>query len=105
MRLRLLLYDHAMATTLRTTRRGVSTIGVLLMLIGGGIMVAGILFAISAISGLYNGAVADALNQPEGTEAAATAKMMRGAFISALGVPFLVIGRIVTKISRRRVGL
>ncbi len=67
-------------------------IGFILLFIGGAMALYGLGSALSAFAGLYQGAINDALNQPEGTEKAVADGMWRSALIGLSGVPLMMVG-------------
>jgi len=73
-------------------------LGIVLTLLGGAVAVAGLLGALSELVGMYSSALNDAMaDGPEGK--AVGASMMRWAIIGAAGVPFLLVGSVLLKIS------
>jgi hypothetical protein len=74
------------------------------MLAGGAVVVYGIFSALAPLIGLYQGALNDPLNQPEGTELNTSKAMLAGIGIGAIGAPFLLTGVVLTRIAafRRR---
>jgi hypothetical protein len=74
-----------------------------LILLGGIALIGyGLFGAISALAGLYEGAVQAPLDQPEGAEAGAADVMLRSAMLGAAGIPALVIGGYLWRIDRIR---
>ncbi len=74
------------------------TIGIMLTLLGGVVVVVGLLGALNQLVGMYSAALNDAL--ADGPEAKAVgANMLRWAITGAAGVPFLIIGSVLLKIS------
>ncbi len=74
-------------------------IGIVLVLIGGGIVLYGLWQALTPLFGLYQGALADPMGQPDGTEESVSASMLDAVKIGAIGLPFLIIGTVLLKIS------
>jgi hypothetical protein len=73
-------------------------IGILFAVVGGLVAVIGLLGALNELVGMYSSALNDAL--ADGPEAKAVgANMLRWAITGAAGVPFLVIGTVLLKIS------
>ena len=73
-----------------------------LMLVGAGVIVFGGFRALTALSGLYQSNLNDAMGQPEGSEQAASKAMLDGVKIGAVGVPIFLTGSIMLKFARRR---
>jgi hypothetical protein len=71
-------------------------IGIILTLAGAAIILYGLGSALIAFAGLYQGALDDAMNQPEGTEKAVSDAMWRNAIIGAAGIPFFLVGSFLT---------
>jgi hypothetical protein len=80
-------------------------IGLVLILVGAGVIAFGGYRALTALGGLYQGSLNDPMNQPEGSEKAASDAMLRGAMIGAVGVPFFLTGYVMWKFSARRARL
>ena len=78
------------------------TIALALMLIGGSVMIVGGCKAVTVLGRLYQSNLDNALEQPDGSEQAASKAMMQGAMIGAAGVPVFLTGSIMWKFSRRR---
>ncbi len=78
------------------------TVGMVLIVVGAAVMIAGIYVALSAFSGLYTGNLTDPLNQPENAEENVKSDMFRGAMIGAAGAPLFITGRIMLRSARRR---
>lgn len=73
-------------------------IGILFAVVGGVVVVVGLLGALNELVGMYSSALNDAL--ADGPEAKAVgANMLRWAITGAAGVPFLIIGTVLLKIS------
>jgi len=73
-------------------------IGILFTVVGGLVAVIGLLGALNELVGMYSAALNDALaDGPEGK--AVGASMMRWAITGAAGVPFLISGTVLLKIS------
>jgi hypothetical protein len=73
-------------------------IGILFTVVGGVVAVVGLLGALGELVGMYSSALNDAMaDGPEGK--AVGASMMRWAVIGATGVPFLLVGSVMLKIS------
>jgi hypothetical protein len=64
----------------------------MLTVIGALVMLYGIGMALKEFAGLYQGALNDAMNQPEGTEKAVSAAMWRNAMIGIAGIPIFLVG-------------
>lgn len=77
-------------------------LGAVLAIAGLGVMGYGAYVALSALGGLYQGALQDAMNQPEGTEKATSDAMIRGVLIALPGVVVFVVGSVLMKIGRKR---
>lgn len=75
-----------------------TAIGLILVLIGMAIALYGIGGAMMQVIGLYQGAIADPLGQPEGAEKAVSVQMMRHVIIGLFGVPPLISGSVLLKI-------
>lgn len=74
------------------------TIGIVLTLVGGVVVVVGLLGALNELVGMYSAALNDAL--ADGPEAKAVgANMMWWAIVGAAGAPFLLVGSVLLKIS------
>lgn len=75
------------------------TLGILFSLIGAAVAIVGLFGALSELIGLYSSALADPLaaDAPEGK--AVGAAMFRWAIIGAFGVPFLLVGSVLLKLS------
>lgn len=71
-------------------------IGLVLALTGLAVVLYGLGTALSQIAGLYGGALADPLGQPDGTEKAVADGMWRSAMIGACGLPLLIVGSAMT---------
>lgn len=78
------------------------TVGILLMVGGGAVIIVGIYVALSAFSGLYAGNLSDPLNQPDGAEAGVKSDMLRGVILGAVGAPVFIVGRVMLMVARRR---
>ena len=76
--------------------------GAIFVLAGLGVMGYGAYVALSALGGLYQGALQDAMNQPEGTEKATSDAMIRGVLIALPGVVVFVVGSVLMKVGRKR---
>ena len=73
-------------------------LAILLTLVGGAIVVTGIVGALGELVGLYSSALNDAM--AEGPEPKAVrSEMIQWAITGAAGVPFLLIGTVMLKIS------
>ena len=70
----------------------------------GGLLIAGwgLYCAIQALGNLYNDTVANPLGQPDGRETATAHDMLVNAAYGAIGIPFLIIGGWMRRLSRRR---
>jgi hypothetical protein len=77
-------------------------IGLLLILIGAPIMIYNGALALRPLASLYEGAMSHPLDQPVDAEAKASAAMKASAARAAIGVPFVVVGSIMTRFARRR---
>jgi hypothetical protein len=75
-------------------------LGWFLLLVGIGVMVYGIVNALIAIGGLYQGAMNNALDQPEGIEKDTSAAMLRFVVIGIGGLPALALGIILLIVAR-----
>lgn len=75
------------------------TLGILLTLVGGAVVLVGLFGALSELIGLYASAMNDPLaaDAPEGK--AVGAAMFRWAIVGAVGVPFLLVGSVLLKLS------
>lgn len=75
------------------------TLGILLTLFGGAVALVGLFGALSELVGLYSSAMNDPLaaDAPEGK--AVGAAMFRWAVVGAVGVPFLLVGSVLLKLS------
>ena len=84
------------------------TLGLILMLVGGVVILAGIVYALLSLGGLYEGFLTDALGQPDDAVEITQHGMYRGLIIGGIGiVPFLlgsalVKGSIARKLIRAR---
>jgi uncharacterized membrane protein len=66
-------------------------LGVILLLVGFAVIAWAIFHGFSALASLYQGALNDALNQPENTEVLASNAMKKAAIIGGIGaIPFLI---------------
>lgn len=73
-------------------------IGIMFAVVGGVVAVVGLLGALNELVGMYSSALNDAL--ADGPEAKAVgANMLRWAITGAAGVPFLIIGTVLLKVS------
>lgn len=85
-------------------------LGLILMLVGGGVMLAGIVMALLQLGSLYQGAIDDPLGQPLGTEDSVRYDMLHWVGIGAIGVVPFLIGVVLFKgalariYRRRRLG-
>ena len=83
-------------------------LGILLMLVGGLVVLAGIVYALLSLGGLYEGFLTDALGQADDAVETTQQSMYKGLIIGGIGiVPFvlgsaLVKGSIVRKLIRAR---
>lgn len=75
------------------------TLGIILTLVGGVVAIIGLLGALNELVSLYSSAMNDPLaaDAPEGK--AVGAAMFRWAIIGAVGVPFLLVGSVLLKLS------
>lgn len=71
----------------------------LLLLIGGLLVLYGIGTAVLSLAGLYEANLTEPMNQPEGSEDAASGAMMRGVFIGLAGVPLFIAGAVLLKVT------
>lgn len=76
-----------------------SLVGIILVLLGGAIVIYGVLAGLAPLRGLYEGATNDAMGMPPTAETDASKLMIRAALIGACGVPLLLAGSILLKIS------
>ena len=72
-------------------------IALLLWLVGAGIMIYGIGSALLELVSLYQGALTDPLNQPEGAEKGISDRMVRNLIIGAAGIPFIIVGTFLVR--------
>lgn len=72
-------------------------VGILLILFGGSIMLAGIVMALLTLGRLYQGVLESPLDQPEGAEDAARLGMLRWAGLGAIGIPPFLVGGALLK--------
>lgn len=86
-------------------------IGLILMIGGGGVALYGIGSALTEVVGLYQTALTDPLEAPEGQEEAASREMIRSVVIGGVGIPPFLIGSAMVYASlrvrrqkRRRIG-
>jgi hypothetical protein len=77
-------------------------IGLLLILIGAPIIIYNGALALRPLVSLYEGAMSHPLDQPADAETKASAAMKANATRAAIGVPFVVVGSIMTRFARRR---
>jgi hypothetical protein len=75
------------------------TIGLVLSLAGAAVVIVGIGMAVHELIGLYQGAINDPMHEPQGGEKAVSARMIHGVLIGAAGVPFLIIGSVLLKVT------
>lgn len=75
------------------------TLGILLTIVGGAVVLVGLFGALSELIGLYSSAMNDPLaaDAPEGR--AVGAAMFRWAVVGAVGVPLLLVGSVLLKLS------
>lgn len=73
------------------------TLGLLLMLIGGLVMLAGIGLALKELASLYGGVLSDPLGQPEGVEKQTSRAMIQYVILGAAGVPVFLVGTFLLK--------
>jgi hypothetical protein len=76
-----------------------TALGLILTVLGAGIMLYGIGAALVELIDLYQSTMADPLNQPEGGEAAVSSRMIRSLLIGAAGIPALLIGSLLLRVS------
>lgn len=74
-------------------------LGLILTLAGAAIIVYGIYGAMTELAGMYQGALEDALASPQGGEEGVGDRMLRGVKIGAVGVPLLLVGSFMLKMS------
>ena len=86
-------------------------IGLILMIGGAGVALYGIGSALTELVGLYESALNEPLDAPEGQEEAASRSMIRSAIIGGVGIPPFLIGSTlvyttirIKRQRRRRVG-
>ena len=72
-------------------------IAFLLWAVGVGIVLYGLGNALLELGSLYQGAITDPLNQPEGAEKVVSAHMVRMLIIGAAGLPFLIVGTVMIR--------
>ena len=76
-----------------------AAIGLILSLIGGGVVVFGIVVAVRAFGGLYEGATTNAMGMSATAEEDTSKAMIRAVIIGACGVPLLIAGTVLLKVS------
>lgn len=76
-----------------------ATLGVILILLGGAVMLYGFGAAVVELMGLYQGTFDDPMGQPDGMEEGVSRRMIRSVIIGAVGVPFFIIGSVLLKIT------
>ncbi len=76
-----------------------TTLGILLVLLGVGVMLYGLGGALLELLSLYQGAMSDPLAEPAVGEKERAQAMMRSAIIGAVGIPFFVAGSVLLKVS------
>ncbi len=74
-------------------------LGLILVLLGGAVALIGIGMALLAFASLYQGALADPLNQPDGAEKAVGDAMWRWAMIGVGGLAPFLLGSVLLKMS------
>ncbi len=74
----------------------------LMLLVGMALLICGIYGGLSALAGLYQGAMAAPLDQPAGTEEAVSERMLRSVLIGAGGIPPLLLGTYFWRMDRMR---
>jgi hypothetical protein len=91
------------------SRRGFGSAALILTLVGIVIFLVGALISLRALGGLYQSTAADPLgnqnqNVSENSSDPGTVQreMFKGALVCALGVPFIVAGKVVGAVSKRR---
>lgn len=77
-------------------------IGLLLTLTGAAIILYNGAIAFSHLASLYQGALTHPLDQPVGGEEKASKSMTHAAANGAIGIPFVIVGAIMTRVARRR---
>lgn len=78
-----------------------TAIGLLLTLVGIGILLFGIGSALLQVVGMYEGALNDPLTPNDAAEAAVPATMVRYVLIGCIGIPFLVVGKVMMIVAWR----
>lgn len=73
------------------------TLGLIIMLIGGAIVVTGIVLALLSLGGLYEGFVTDAMDQPDDAVETTQQGMYRGVIIGGIGIVPFLIGSMIVK--------
>ena len=76
-----------------------TAIGLILLLVGAGVIVAGLWMGLQELRGLYEGATNDALGMGATAEQDASKRMVRAAIIGACGVPLFIAGSVMLKIT------
>jgi hypothetical protein len=76
-----------------------ATVGLILVLVGGGVIVFGIGTAMMALFGLYGNAIDNAMGMGATAEQDASRAMIRGVIVGACGVPFLIAGSVLLKVT------
>jgi len=76
-----------------------TAIGLILVLAGGGLILFGIGGALMALFGLYGNAIDNAMGMSATAEQDASRAMIRGVIVGACGVPFLIAGSVLLKVT------
>ncbi len=77
-------------------------LGTILMIVGIGIIAYGLIGALREINDLYQQATTDALAQPDVAEEDRPDRILRHVGIAAVGVPFLLVGSVLSTRSKIR---
>ena len=83
-------------------KRRKRTTGAVLLVVGGAVMLGGAAMALSQLVSLYGAVLDDPMEVPEGTEQAASRRMLTGAAIGACGVPLAIVGAVKLRARRKR---
>ena len=76
-----------------------TVIGLLLVLAGGAVIIFGIGMALMQLFGLYQSAMNNAMGMGATAEQDASRAMIRGVIVGACGVPFLIAGSVMLKVT------
>lgn len=79
--------------------RPLTALGLIFSAFGAAVILWAIGSALMELTGLYQGTVTNPLGQPDGTEQATADRMLQSVWIGLGGVPFLIAGAIMLKIT------